>query len=63
MNRIAAAQHQREDAVSRGDVRDYSQAVITEKATLLNELNQIVFRVSMDATKPAIRRRSRACSV
>jgi large subunit ribosomal protein L23 len=28
--------------------------VITEKATLLTEANQVVFRVSMDATKPKI---------
>lgn len=28
--------------------------VITEKATKLTETNQIVFRVALDATKPAI---------
>jgi large subunit ribosomal protein L23 len=28
--------------------------VITEKSTLLTEANQVVFRVAMDATKPAI---------
>ena len=28
--------------------------VITEKSTLLTEANQIVFRVSLDATKPKI---------
>jgi large subunit ribosomal protein L23 len=28
--------------------------VITEKATLLTEANQVVFRVSLDATKPRI---------
>jgi len=28
--------------------------VITEKATKLTETNQIVFRVTLDATKPAI---------
>jgi large subunit ribosomal protein L23 len=28
--------------------------VITEKATLLTEANQVVFRVSIDATKPKI---------
>jgi large subunit ribosomal protein L23 len=28
--------------------------VITEKATRLTEANQIVFRVTLDATKPAI---------
>jgi len=28
--------------------------VITEKATKLTEVNQVVFRVSLDATKPAI---------
>ena len=28
--------------------------VITEKATKLSEVNQVVFRVTLDATKPAI---------
>ena len=28
--------------------------VITEKATTLTEANQVVFRVTLDATKPAI---------
>ena len=28
--------------------------VITEKSTLLTEVNQVVFRVAPDATKPAI---------
>lgn len=28
--------------------------VITEKATKLTEVNQVVFRVALDATKPAI---------
>jgi large subunit ribosomal protein L23 len=28
--------------------------VITEKATKLTEVNQVVFRVTLDATKPAI---------
>ena len=28
--------------------------VITEKATKLSEANQVVFRVTLDATKPAI---------
>jgi large subunit ribosomal protein L23 len=28
--------------------------VITEKATKLTEVNQVIFRVSLDATKPAI---------
>ncbi len=30
--------------------------VITEKATKLSEANQVVFRVTKDATKPAIKR-------
>ncbi len=29
--------------------------VITEKATMLNELSQVVFSVSLDATKPEIK--------
>ena len=28
--------------------------VITEKATKLTEVNQVIFRVTLDATKPAI---------
>ena len=28
--------------------------IITEKATKLSEVNQVVFRVTLDATKPAI---------
>ncbi len=30
--------------------------VITEKATLLTDKNQVVFRVALDATKPEIKR-------
>lgn len=30
--------------------------MITEKATKLTEVNQVVFRVTLDATKPAIAR-------
>ena len=30
--------------------------LITEKATKLTEVNQVVFRVALDATKPAIAR-------
>jgi large subunit ribosomal protein L23 len=30
--------------------------MITEKATKLTEVNQVIFRVTMDATKPAIAR-------
>ncbi len=29
--------------------------VITEKATLASEYNQVIFKVAVDATKPAIR--------
>ncbi len=29
--------------------------IVTEKATLLSEFNQVTFRVPMDATKPEIR--------
>lgn len=39
--------------------RDYDVLVgplVTEKATMLSEHRQIVFRVRLDATKPAIRR-------
>ena len=40
------------------DVRHYDVIVgphITEKATLLSEQNAVVFKVSRDATKPAIK--------
>ena len=31
------------------------QPVITEKATLASENNQVIFRVALDASKPAIK--------
>jgi large subunit ribosomal protein L23 len=55
MNRIAAAHH-RAKHMSREAMFEMIRApVITEKATLLNELNQIVFRVAIDASKPEIK--------
>jgi len=55
MNRIAAARH-RAKHMSREAMFEMIRApVITEKATLLNELNQIVFRVAIDASKPEIK--------
>ena len=36
--------------------------VITEKATKLTETNQVVFRVTLDATKPGSPRRLKICS-
>ncbi len=55
MNRIAAAQHHAKTLSREAMFEIIRSPVITEKATLLNELNQVVFRVSMDATKPAIK--------
>jgi large subunit ribosomal protein L23 len=55
MNRIAAAHH-RARHMSREAMFEMIRApVITEKATFVNEMNQIVFRVAIDASKPEIK--------
>ncbi len=55
MNRIAAAHH-RAKHLSREAMFELVRApVITEKATLLNEKNQVVFRVAITASKPEIK--------
>jgi large subunit ribosomal protein L23 len=55
MNRIAAAHHRAKN-LSREAMFELIRApVITEKATLLNEQNQVVFRVAIDASKPEIK--------
>ncbi len=55
MNRIAEAQR-RAKGMSRESMYTIIRApVITEKATLLSERSQVVFRVAIDATKPEIK--------
>jgi large subunit ribosomal protein L23 len=55
MNRIAAAHHRARN-LSREAMFELIRApVITEKATLLNEKNQVVFRVAITASKPEIK--------
>ena len=55
MNRIAAARHAAKTLTREAMFEIIRSPVITEKATMLNERSQIVFRVSMDATKPSIK--------
>ncbi len=55
MNRVAAAQHAAKTLTREAMFEIIRSPVITEKATMLNERSQIVFRVSMDATKPSIK--------
>jgi large subunit ribosomal protein L23 len=55
MNRVEAAHH-RAKHMSREAMFNIIRApVITEKATSLNERNQVVFRVAIDASKPEIK--------
>jgi large subunit ribosomal protein L23 len=55
MNRIAAAQHRAKHMTREAMFNIIRAPVITEKATLLNERNQVVFRVAIDASKPEIK--------
>ncbi len=55
MNRIAASRH-RAAHMSRESMYTIIRApLITEKATALSERNQVVFRVSLEASKPEIK--------
>ena len=55
MNRIAASRH-RAANMSRESMYTIIRApLITEKATALSERNQVVFRVSLEASKPEIK--------
>ena len=55
MNRIAASRH-RAAHMSREAMYTIIRApLITEKATALSERNQVVFRVSLEASKPEIK--------
>ncbi len=52
----AAGRARRKPKLSREAMYQIIRApVITEKATLLTELNQVVFRVAIDASKPEIK--------
>jgi large subunit ribosomal protein L23 len=55
MNRIAAAHHRARHLSREAMFELVRSPVITEKATLLNERNQIVFRVALSASKPEIK--------
>jgi large subunit ribosomal protein L23 len=56
MNRVAAAHH-RALIMSREAMFNIVRApIITEKATLLTERNQVVFKVAIDASKPEIKK-------
>jgi large subunit ribosomal protein L23 len=53
---MSDAPKKRKPVLSREQMYNTLRApVITEKATLLNETGQVVFRVAMDATKPEIK--------
>jgi large subunit ribosomal protein L23 len=55
MNRVAASRH-RAAHMSREAMYELVRTpVITEKATMLTERNQVVFRVAIDASKPEIK--------
>jgi large subunit ribosomal protein L23 len=55
MNRIAAAQHRGKTLSREAMFEIIRSPVITEKSTALNEQNQVVFRVAIDASKPEIK--------
>jgi large subunit ribosomal protein L23 len=55
MNRIAAAHHRAKHLSREAMFELIRRPVITEKATLLNEVNQVVFRVAITASKPEIK--------
>ncbi len=56
MNRIAAAQSRAANMSRESMYEIVRSPVITEKATLLSERSQVVFRVAIDASKPEIKR-------
>ena len=55
MNRIAEAQRRARGLSREAMYTIIRSPVITEKATLLSERSQVVFRVSLEATKPEIK--------
>jgi large subunit ribosomal protein L23 len=56
MNRVAAAHHRALTLSREAMFNIVRSPVITEKATLLTERNQVVFRVAIDASKPEIKK-------
>ena len=55
MNRIAEAQRRGKGLSREAMYTIIRSPVITEKATMLSERSQVVFRVSLEATKPEIK--------
>jgi large subunit ribosomal protein L23 len=55
MNRIAAARHRATHMTRESMYTIIRAPLITEKATALSERNQVVFRVSLEASKPEIK--------
>ncbi len=55
MNRIAAARHRAAHMTRESMYTIIRAPLITEKATALSERNQVVFRVSLEASKPEIK--------
>jgi large subunit ribosomal protein L23 len=55
MNRVAAAHHRAKFLSREAMFEIIRTPVVTEKSTLLNEKNQVVFRVAIDASKPEIK--------
>ena len=55
MNRVAAAHHRAKHLSREAMYEIVRSPVITEKSTLLNEKNQVVFRVAINASKPEIK--------
>jgi large subunit ribosomal protein L23 len=55
MNRIAAAQARGKNLSREAMFEIIRSPVITEKATALSEVSQVVFRVSIGASKPEIK--------
>src|SRR5271156_2424952 len=55
MKRIEAALHRAKHMTREAMFNIIRAPVITEKSTMLNEKNQVVFRVAMTASKPEIK--------
>jgi len=55
MNRIAAVRHRAAHMTRESMYTIIRAPLITEKATALSERNQVVFRVSLEASKPEIK--------
>lgn len=55
MNRVAAAHHRAKFLSREAMFEIIRTPVVTEKSTLLNEKNQVVFRVAINASKPEIK--------